>query len=375
MRYSLITLAFTAINANAAVAVAPDGAKIQPEFTTCEYLECGHYVSSKFYMQERYLSGGAVRGETFFANPSTERTYKTAFKPNKILSIYNHTTGQFYRPGEDYIETSSGFAIPDGSKIKFAPEGFVESISPDDQKNYGVRLTTEYQGYQYSVDYLTAEKFKTESYGSLGNFSKKLGSQPVSITFFGDSITDGANATGSDAPPHQPGYAGLIAARLSELYPMLIKSRNNSVGGWSAINATASVEYRVNDRPSDLVILAFGMNDGGGYSPKEYRKHLKYVIDAIRAKQPDTAILLVSPTRANPASIIQKPEYIDGYIPELAALAKEYKSVATVNMTAVWDRLLLNKNYYDITGNGLNHPNDFGHRIIAEVVLNAILEP
>lgn len=373
MRYGLTALLLISINA--AAAVAPDGAKIQPNFTTCEYLECGHYVSSKFYMQEKYLSQGIIRGETFFANPSAERNYKTAFKPNKIISIYNHTTGQFYQPGEDYIETSSGFSIPNDSKIKFAPEGFVENVSPDDQKNYGVRLTTEYQGYQYSVDYSTSETFKSERYGSLGNLSNKLGRNPVSITFFGDSITDGANATGTDAPPYQPGYAGLIAARLNELYPLHVKYRNNSVGGWSAINATASVEYRVNDQPSDLVVLAFGMNDGGGYTAEEYRKNLKYVIDAIRAKQPDTAILLVSPTRANPASFIQKTEYVDGYFKELASLTKEYKSVAAVNVTAVWDRLLVRKNYYDLTGNGLNHPNDFGHRIIAEVVLGAILEP
>jgi hypothetical protein len=44
-------------------------------------------------------------------------------------------------------------------------------------------------------------------------------------------------------------------------------------------------------------------------------------------------------------------------------------------MTSAWDMMMSKKNYLDVTGNGLNHPNDFGHRILAEVVLSAILGP
>ena len=34
-----------------------------------------------------------------------------------------------------------------------------------------------------------------------------------------------------------------------------------------------------------------------------------------------------------------------------------------------WCRLLEKKDFYDLTGNGVNHPNDYGHR-----VYNAVLE-
>jgi hypothetical protein len=30
--------------------------------------------------------------------------------------------------------------------------------------------------------------------------------------------------------------------------------------------------------------------------------------------------------------------------------------------------------YYDVTGNGLNHPNDFGHRLYAQVVLAQLVD-
>lgn len=41
---------------------------------------------------------------------------------------------------------------------------------------------------------------------------------------------------------------------------------------------------------------------------------------------------------------------------------------------AIWTELLKHKNYLDLTGNGVNHPNDFGHRIYAQV-LSALLIP
>ncbi|MCU7238779.1 SGNH/GDSL hydrolase family protein [Pseudomonas peradeniyensis] len=372
MRHSLIMMSILPMLAQAAT--APDGATMQEAFTTCTNLECGRYTSSKFSMGEHFLSGKIVRGETFFADGDGEREFKMAFKPERIISVFNQTTGEIYIAGTDYLETKDGISIPKDSRIKFSPHGFASPAPAEDLKNYGVRMTTEFQGYQYSVSYEKSSFFAVEQHGKLGRLKEKFGKSPVNITFFGDSITAGANATAESAPPHQPGYAGLVAARLNDLYPTLVSYRNNSVGGWSAINATASVEYRVNDLKSDLVVLAFGMNDGGGYTPDEYHKHIKYVIDAIRAKQPDTAILLVSPTRANPSTFTQNREYVSNYWPKLVELSENYKNVKAVNLTSLWDRLLVNKHYLDLTGNGLNHPNDFGHRMIAEAVLYSIIE-
>jgi hypothetical protein len=48
--------------------------------------------------------------------------------------------------------------------------------------------------------------------------------------------------------------------------------------------------------------------------------------------------------------------------------------VALVDMTAVWEEQLQAKEMFDLTGNGLNHPNDFGHRLYAQGVLELILD-
>jgi hypothetical protein len=43
-------------------------------------------------------------------------------------------------------------------------------------------------------------------------------------------------------------------------------------------------------------------------------------------------------------------------------------------MTSIWTEFLERKHDWDLTGNGVNHPNDFGHRVYAQV-LSTLLVP
>ena len=49
--------------------------------------------------------------------------------------------------------------------------------------------------------------------------------------------------------------------------------------------------------------------------------------------------------------------------------------VEKVGLTGVWTELLSRKGYHDLTGNGVNHPNDFGHRLYAQVILGLLVDP
>ncbi len=62
------------------------------------------------------------------------------------------------------------------------------------------------------------------------------------------------------------------------------------------------------------------------------------------------------------------PQYRDG----LASLCKD--GIALADMTSVWTEFLEHKRDWDMTGNGVNHPNDFGHRVYAQV-LSTLLIP
>jgi hypothetical protein len=48
--------------------------------------------------------------------------------------------------------------------------------------------------------------------------------------------------------------------------------------------------------------------------------------------------------------------------------------VAVADMTQIhWDILATGKRYRDMTGNNINHPNDFIARIYAKVILKTLL--
>ncbi len=83
-------------------------------------------------------------------------------------------------------------------------------------------------------------------------------------------------------------------------------------------------------------------------------------------------MLLVASSRANPESHTYNSWRITQYLNVLKEFSAHYPDVAVADVTRAWDFLLRSKAYLDVTGNRLNHPNDFGHRVMADVVLNAI---
>jgi hypothetical protein len=43
--------------------------------------------------------------------------------------------------------------------------------------------------------------------------------------------------------------------------------------------------------------------------------------------------------------------------------------VAVADVTSVWGELMKTKRFSDVSGNNVNHPNDFGHRVYAQVIV------
>ena len=46
--------------------------------------------------------------------------------------------------------------------------------------------------------------------------------------------------------------------------------------------------------------------------------------------------------------------------------------IALADVTTTWTAYLERKSVLALSGNGLNHPNDFGHRIYADVILAVV---
>ncbi len=88
--------------------------------------------------------------------------------------------------------------------------------------------------------------------------------RPLHILAYGDSITWGGNASiCANTQPFQAPYGELFAEWLNRLWGAPVRFTNTAVGGRDSVWGAENVELMVNDYAPDLVLLAFGMNDGG----------------------------------------------------------------------------------------------------------------
>jgi lysophospholipase L1-like esterase len=117
---------------------------------------------------------------------------------------------------------------------------------------------------------------------------------------------------------------------------------------------------KVTEQKPDLVLLAFGMNDGGGFEEK-----MRKLRDDVVASNPGADIVLVASMSGNPRFF-----GADGFAAKSKVLGKMVtKNVALADVTTPWQEILKTKPFSDLSGNNVNHPNDFGHRLYAQVVL------
>jgi lysophospholipase L1-like esterase len=191
--------------------------------------------------------------------------------------------------------------------------------------------------------------------------------RPLVLGVSGDSISTGLDASGTAAaPPYQPGYPDLVAAQLEASFGGRVTVKNRAVAGWSVENGVADVDKLVADKP-DLVLVAYGMNDVGRRDPKWFGQQTKALLDRVRTALPDAEVVLVSPMLGNAEWVHTPRDMFVKYRDALTALAGP--GVALADVTVVWELLLKHKHDLDLTGNGLNHPNDFGHRVYAQTIL------
>jgi lysophospholipase L1-like esterase len=188
--------------------------------------------------------------------------------------------------------------------------------------------------------------------------AKLAAGQPLKLVLYGDSIAAGANASAvTGAPPFQPSWGQLTADALHARYGSLVTFANPSVGGMTSQWGRENVHALVTAENPDLVIVAFGMNDGnaGGFTPETFAANIQAIADDVAAGRPDCEFIMVAPMLPNPdwAFALRQGEYVT----ELNKMAGAGRAVA--DMTAVHAKLIERKRYADMTGNHVNHPNDF----------------
>lgn len=343
-------------------------------------------------MWESYLEplwqGEIVENETVMFIENQDGTCDEApllYDPTEIISVRNYGLDIEYTEGVDYEVTEKGIKRL-SDKIfawkydKYFLSEFVEGASM--QKFDGDFLYFGEKTTFISTQIVVTYKHKPSNFlfvpqweeGKLSNVRKKLANaEHLKIVCFGDSISARANVSGAEfinVPPYMPGWDLLVGLGLEQKYGSKCEVINTAVGGQNAQWGLKEAEERVCKYNPDLVLLGFGMNNAGT-SPTEYSNITKETVDIIRKNCPNTEIILVSTMLPNPLlkHFWGNQQYFEHELIKLAVNC-DYLTVAPV--TTMHRALLQRKRYFDMTGNNVNHPNDFLARIYAQTILNVI---
>lgn len=340
-----------------------------------------------------FWEGEVTEGESVLfikEGPNGEARASVLFPIQEMLAVRNSAGDVTYENGKDFIwkADSREIVLPAGSRIPaHTPQDLRRpaksqqyQLTHRDEKSeimFGGRL--EYAEMQTCITYRHAPSLWT---GKVPQFNENIlprsiqklrNKEPLSIVVLGDSISAGANASGMyDAAPFQPAYPELLKIHLEKQTGAPVTLANPSVGGMSAPWGITQVDTVLKSNP-DLVVIAFGMNDSSGRPPADYQDAIKQTIDKIREKKPDCEFILVASMLGNHNWVTLKNELFGQYRNKLNELTSP--SVALADVTSVWEKFLRLKQDWDQTGNGVNHPNDFGHRVYAQVISSLLLPP
>ena len=196
--------------------------------------------------------------------------------------------------------------------------------------------------------------------------------------FYGDSITYGYNSSGKfNFAPFIPDWPSQVhAAIVAATGNGGIAYVNTAIAGKNVQWGLSNVKAKVIDHAPDFVLIAFGMNDN--VPAAIYSARTEAMVNAIHATLPKTAILLVPPMEPNPeAKGFAKGRLFAEYERALCELVEKFRTagfarIGCANVNTLHAAVLARKRYRDMTGNNINHCNDFSARIYRDAILAAM---
>lgn len=311
------------------------------------------------------------------------------FEPIEVMRVENLAKGEVYEEGRDYTIENGKIVLTENSRIfAFEKDGlFPANPAPGESFPMPGGNSLFHEGAffierQIAVTYkcaagqwkgikpVLAEKELPRSIGLLKN------GRPFRMVLFGDSISAASNNTKDlNLPPYQPGFGEMLYDWLTCAYESEIFYINTAVGGRETRWALEEAEERVAKYEPDLVILAFGMNDGGK-TLEEFVENTRKVIAAVREKKPECEFLLIATSLPNP--ILTDPRakfwsHQEHHMAALSEIAKDTEGVAVADIGSVHRYMMERKRFIDMTSNNVNHPNDFFYRVHAQFLAGMLI--
>ncbi len=332
---------------------------------------------------------------------------KLLHTPKEVFCVLSFDYTVEYERGVDWeLEGDTLVRLP-GSRIpafpleEYYPEAHVEwqsfacTVPGHAYLKYGEWEA--FQQYQIVISYRHEDAWQAAIPKNQGEsfrrfFQKLSRGEEATIVFYGDSITTGCNATSLfDHAPYTPSFTYMVADAIAKKYgyrlsldadpymtpletPLsgerVLHYVNTAVGGMDCIWGLENVQERVCQYKPDLFVLAFGMNDGAK-TPEEYIGVTADTVCRVRQAKPESDVCLIATMLPH-----WRAEGFFGHQIEFEAALQTYArtldAAAVAPVTSVHKHLLKGKEYYTMTGNNINHANDFLVRIYAMTILQTL---
>lgn len=300
--------------------------------------------------------------------PSTLAFPPTAGVPLRLRSTYlPGAAAVSYEEGRDYrvdyvrgtVARLPGSRLPDfRTNVLFGQEDFDHTKFP----GYGNRTFFAYADYTPA---LPADWPAQPSQAHLlpATRARLAAGGPLTIVAFGDSITNGGEASAPGLIYWQRWVDDLQARHPGSR----LNAINGATGGDNTTRGLERLPAKVLSARPDLVLLAFGMNDHNrrGVPVPEYERQLRELIARIRAGT-SAEIIVLSTFPPNPRwkhGSQRMAEYAAATARAAADTRCAYADVFTN-----WQAVAARKRPEDLLANNINHPNDFGHWIYYRVL-------
>lgn len=364
-------------------------------------------------MMQPIFRGDTVLNETVMF-VDYEDAKSLLYTPSKIVKVTSYGGDIVYEEGKDYELRDGKLVLLEGSSIP--------CITGNKYYNMPGSIITNTEGkhlywgeadamtkYQVCVDYIHSDSWEGYQQVCYAHrykaFLEKLEKgQDVTVYFYGDSITTGSNSSFKvGVAPHQYPYYILFLQTVAEIYDYtvdfvstdsgarmpeadlvcgdrgVISCMNTSMGGWSVGQGIDYFETHVapnikDGYGCDLFVLAFGMNDKNMPGDLQAESQ-EMIMDMVLDVAPQTAFMTVSTMVPHPdTSWDDGQERQESSLMKLADKMNE-KGVpcAVAGVSSMSLSLLEQKDFMDISGNNVNHPNDFLSRVYAQTMIQTLI--
>ena len=303
----------------------------------------------------------------FISREDGQSEARLLFPPDAILAVTSAAGDSAYVEGADYlIDHHAGRIIrTPGSRMPRVTREVIAAADGALTHGWIVDVT-----YTHPAGLWTSH-VPAHAGARLPRVTRRLQrGEPLTICLTGDSISEGYDASGfHGVPPYQPAFGALVASALQHRYGAAVQLHNLATAGWTAADALWDTG-RIAAASPDLVIVAFGMNDACYADAGEFAANVSGVLRRVRDDVTHVEFIVVSPMLPTLECTWVVPGRFDQYRGALAELTAD--GVVVADVTRLWSEVVARKDPHDLSGNGLNHPNDFGHRLYAQTILALI---